>query len=86
MPTSKSPQFNPSGLSKHMRTGSVRVPHYILTTRMEPRVFIQSSTQNKVVQMELSLRLSFYLRRSLRGYMVGTITGFPVETMEALNP
>jgi hypothetical protein len=34
--------------------------------------------------MELSLRLSFYVRHSLGGYTVGTTVGFPVETMEAL--
>jgi hypothetical protein len=34
--------------------------------------------------MELSLHLNFYLRRSLRGYTVGTTTGFPVEIVEAL--
>jgi hypothetical protein len=36
--------------------------------------------------MELSLRLSFYLRRNLRGYTVGTTAGFIVETMEDLAP
>jgi hypothetical protein len=36
--------------------------------------------------MEFSLHLSFYLRHSLRGYMVGTTTGFLVEIMEALAP
>jgi hypothetical protein len=36
--------------------------------------------------MELSLRLSFYLRRSLGGYTVGTTAGFPVEIVEALAP
>jgi hypothetical protein len=34
--------------------------------------------------MELSLCLCFYLRRSLRGYTVGTIMGLPVKIMEAL--
>jgi hypothetical protein len=34
--------------------------------------------------MELSLCLSFYLRRSLGAYTVGTTVGFPIETMEAL--
>jgi hypothetical protein len=34
--------------------------------------------------MGLSLRLSFYLRRKLRGYMVGTTTGFSVEIVEAI--
>jgi hypothetical protein len=38
-----------------------------------------SSVQNKVIHMELSLRLSFYLRRSLRGYTMGTTAGFPVK-------
>jgi hypothetical protein len=36
--------------------------------------------------MELSLRLSFYLRRSLGGYKVGTTAGFVVEIVEALAP
>jgi hypothetical protein len=36
--------------------------------------------------MELSLRLSFYLRRSLEGYTVGTTMGFPIEIVEALAP
>jgi hypothetical protein len=36
--------------------------------------------------MELSLRLSFYLKRSLGGYTVGTTAGFPVEIVEALAP
>jgi hypothetical protein len=34
--------------------------------------------------MELSLCLSFYLRRSLRGYTMGTTMGFPVKIGEAL--
>jgi hypothetical protein len=85
-PTSKSPQFSPSGLSKHLRTGSVSMPHHILTTRVEPRGFIKSSVQNKEVHIELSLHLNFHLRRSLGGYMVGTIMGFPVQTLKALAP
>jgi hypothetical protein len=36
--------------------------------------------------MELSLRLSFYLRRSLEDYTVGTTVGFPVEIVEVLAP
>jgi hypothetical protein len=36
--------------------------------------------------MEISPRLSLYLRRSLEGYMVGTTVGFPVKIMEALTP
>jgi hypothetical protein len=34
--------------------------------------------------MELSLRLSFYLRPGLRGYTVGTTEGFLIEIMESL--
>jgi hypothetical protein len=34
--------------------------------------------------MKLSLRLSFYLRHSIRGYTVDTIMGFPVKIMEDL--
>jgi hypothetical protein len=33
--TSKFPQLSPSGLLKHLRTGSVQMPHHIMTTRME---------------------------------------------------
>jgi hypothetical protein len=36
--------------------------------------------------MKLSLRLSFYLRRSLGGYTVGTAVGFPAKIVEALAP
>jgi hypothetical protein len=36
--------------------------------------------------MELSLLLSFQLRCSLRGYMMGTTVGFQVETVESLAP
>jgi hypothetical protein len=36
--------------------------------------------------MKFSLRLSFYLRHSLRGYIMGTTAGFPVKIMEALAP
>jgi hypothetical protein len=41
---------------------------------------------NKEVHMELSIRLSFQLRRSLGGYTVGTTMGFQVKTVEALAP
>jgi hypothetical protein len=34
--------------------------------------------------MDLSLRLSLYLRCSLAGYMVGTLARFQVEIVEAL--
>jgi hypothetical protein len=36
--------------------------------------------------MELSLRLRFYLRRSLGGDTVDTTGGFPVKIVEALAP
>jgi hypothetical protein len=36
--------------------------------------------------MQLSLCLSFLLRRSLGGYTVGTTVGFWVEIVEALAP
>jgi hypothetical protein len=54
----------------------VRMPRHFLTTQMKLWGFIMSSVQNKVVHMELSIRLSFQLRRSLEGYTVGTIVGF----------
>jgi hypothetical protein len=86
MLTSKSPQFSPSGSMKHLRTGSVRIPHHILRTRMESWDFIKSSALYLLVHMEFILRLSFYLRRSLRGYTVGTTMGFLVKIMEVLAP
>jgi hypothetical protein len=64
----------------------VRMLHHILTTRMELSGFIKLLAQNKVVHIEPSLRLSFYLRHSLGGYTVGTTVGFPVKIMEALAP
>jgi hypothetical protein len=64
----------------------VHMMHHILTTQMKPWGFIKSSTYNKAVHVELSLHLSFYLRRSLRGYKVDTTTGFPIEIVEALVP
>jgi hypothetical protein len=51
---------------------------------MEPWDFIKSSVLYLSVHMELSLRLSFYLRRSLGGYTVGTTVRFPVKIVEAL--
>jgi hypothetical protein len=60
------------------------MPHHILTTRIEPWGFIKSSAKNKAIHMELSLCLSFYLRHILGGYMMGTIAGFSIKTMEAL--
>ncbi len=85
-PTSKSPQFSPSGSSKHLSMRSTRKLRHFLTTQMELWGFIKSLAQNKAVHMELSLHVSFYLRRSLRGYTVGTNMGFPVGIMEALAP
>jgi hypothetical protein len=64
----------------------VRILHHILTTQTEPWEFIKSLALYLSAHMELSLHLSFYLRRSLRGYMVGTIAGFLVEIMEAFGP
>jgi hypothetical protein len=64
--------------------GSVRIPGHILTTRMELWDFIKSSALYLLVHMELSIRLSFYLRRSLGGYTVSTTAGFPVKIVEAL--
>jgi hypothetical protein len=84
MSAGKSPQFSPFGFTNHMRTGSVRILHHILTTRMEPWDFIKSSTLYLSVHMELSLRLSFYLRCSLGGYTVGTNMRFPPEIVVAL--
>jgi hypothetical protein len=46
--------------------------------------FIKSSALYLSVPMKLSLRLSFYLRCSLEGYMVGTTTGFLVKIVESL--
>jgi hypothetical protein len=86
MLTSKFPQPSPSGLSKRLRTGSMQMAHHILTTWTEPWGFIELSASNQTVHMELNLRLSFYLRRSLEGYIVGTTKGFLVEIMEALSP
>jgi hypothetical protein len=60
------------------------MPHHILTTRMEPWGFIESSVENKALHMELSLRLSFYHKRKLGGYTVGATVGFPVKIMETL--
>jgi hypothetical protein len=85
-PTSKSPQLIPSRFTNHLRTVSVRILHDILTIRMEPCDFIKSSALYLSIHMELSLCLSFYLRPSLRGYKVGTPTGFPVKVKEALAP
>jgi hypothetical protein len=54
MPTRRPPLFSPSGLFKHLRTGSVCMPHHILTTWTEPCGFIKSSGQNKAAHTQLS--------------------------------
>jgi hypothetical protein len=82
----KSPLFSPFGLSKHLKRGSVRTRHQLLTTQMEPWGFIKPLMQTYTVLMELSLRLSFQLRPSLGGYMVGTTVGFRLVTMDGLAP
>jgi hypothetical protein len=58
--------------------------HHILTTQMELWGFFKSSALYLSVHVELILRLTFYLRRSLWGYMVGATVGFQVELMEDL--
>jgi hypothetical protein len=62
------------------------MPHHILITWTELWGFIKLSAQKQVVHIELSLRPSFYLRRSLGGYLVGTTVGFLVKIVEALAP
>jgi hypothetical protein len=64
---------------KHLRTELVQMLHHILTTQIEPWGFIKPSASNQVVHTELSLCLSFCLRCSIGGYIVGTIMGFLVE-------
>jgi hypothetical protein len=86
MPTSKSPLLSSSGFMNHLRMGSVRIPHHFLTIRMEPWDIIKSSALYLSVHMELSLCLSFYLRRNIGVYMVATTVGFLVEIMEAFAP
>jgi hypothetical protein len=78
-------QFSPSGLSKHLRMGSVYTSHILLTTWMDS-VLHKLSAQTKIVHMELNLRLSFQLSHSLGGYMVGSTMRFRVMTMDALTP
>jgi hypothetical protein len=53
---------------------------------MELWDFIKLSILYLSVYMKLSFHLSFYLRHSLGGYMVGTTAGFPVEIVEDLAP
>jgi hypothetical protein len=70
----------------HLRMRSVQIPHHILTTRTEPWGFIKSSVLYLSVHIELSLRLSFYLKHSFGVYTVGTTAGFPLKIVEALAP
>jgi hypothetical protein len=69
---------------EHLRTGSVRISHHILTTQMELWDFIKSSVLYLSVHMELILYLSFCLGGSLGGYKVGTTAGLPIKIVEAL--
>jgi hypothetical protein len=69
---------------KHLKMGSVPIRHHILMTQTELWDFIMSFAIYLLVHMELWLHLSFYLRRNLGGYTVGTTTGFPTQIMEAL--
>jgi uncharacterized SAM-dependent methyltransferase len=64
----------------------VCTPHHISITQMELWDFIKSLAQNHAVHVELSLRLSFYLRHSLGRYMMGPAMGFLVKIVEALAP
>jgi hypothetical protein len=50
-PTSRSPQFSPSRLLKHLRMESVHTPHHILPIRTEPWDFVISLAQNKAIHM-----------------------------------
>jgi hypothetical protein len=84
MLTSKFPQFSPSRLSKHLRTGLVQILHHILTTQRESWGFIKSSAPYQSIHMKLSFCLSFYLRRNLGGYTVDITAGFPAKIREAL--
>jgi hypothetical protein len=51
---------------------------------MEPWDFIKSSVLYLLVDIDLSLCLSFYLRCNLRGYTVGSTARFLVKIVEAL--
>jgi hypothetical protein len=42
MPSSRSPQFSPSGLLTHLRMGSVQMPHHNLTTQTKSRGYDKS--------------------------------------------
>jgi hypothetical protein len=55
-----------------------------MRTQMEPWDIITSPVLYLSVHMELSLCQSFYHRRSLGGYTVGTTMGFQVEIVEVV--
>jgi hypothetical protein len=85
-PTTKSPQFNPSGLLKHLRSGLVHTPHHFLTTRMEPWGFIKSSAETYIIHMKLSLCLSFPAQTQPRGLQGGHHKGIPSPDHGSLSP
>jgi hypothetical protein len=60
--------------------------HHILQLGRNCGATLMSSALNRTVHLQLSLCLSFYLRRSLGGYTVGTTARFLVEIVEALAP
>jgi hypothetical protein len=84
--TSKSPQFSTSRSSKHLRTGSVHMPHHILTTWMEPRGFIKPLVHNQVVYMKLSLCLSFLPQAQPRGLHSGHHHRIPNQDCGGFSP
>jgi hypothetical protein len=79
-------QFSPSGLSKHLRMGSVRMSHHFLTTRMEPWGFINSSAQTYTVHMKLSLSLCFPAQAQPQGLHSGHHCGILSPDHGGLSP
>jgi hypothetical protein len=86
MPTSEYLQFSPSGLSKHLRMGSVHMSHHFLTTRMEPWGFINSSAQTYTVHMKLSLSMCFPSQAQPRGLHSGHHRGISSPDHGGLSP
>jgi hypothetical protein len=84
-PTSKSPLFSRSGLLKHLRMGTVCMPHHFLTIQTESWGFIKPSVQTYTIHMKLSLHLSFQPRCSLGGYD-GHHHGIPCPGHGCLSP
>jgi hypothetical protein len=84
--TSKSTQLSPSGLWKHLRMVSMCILCHIMTTRTKIWGFNKSLAQNQVVQMNLTLCLSFYLRCSLRGLHGGHHRGNPSRNRGGFSP